>query len=60
MNSILTWSLDKIIYLIVILPIFFAEDIDSFGKILLILMVLILASLNSIKETIKNSNKDGS
>lgn len=57
MNGILNWSLDKILYLIVILSILFAEGLDSFQKGVLILMVVILVSLASIKETIKNSNK---
>lgn len=57
MKNILLWSLDKILYLIMILSILFAEGLDSFEKGVLILMVVTLVSLASINETIKNSNK---
>lgn len=57
MKNILLWSLDKILYLIVILSILFAEGLDSFEKGVLILMVVTLVSLASINDTIKNSNK---
>ena len=55
--NILSWYLDKILYLLVILSVLFAEGLDSFQKSILILMVVILISLASIKEAIKNSNK---
>lgn len=57
MKSILTWSLDKILYLTVILVMLFEEGLDSFEKSLLILIVVVLMYLDKINETIKNSNK---
>ena len=57
MSSILTWSLDKVLYLVMLPIILFVDDFDSFEKGLLILMVAILISLTEIKDAIKNSNK---
>lgn len=57
MNNILFLSIDKILYMIMALVIFFEDSFDSFEKSLLILMVAILISLTNIKEVIKNSNK---
>lgn len=57
MNNILFLSIDKILYIIMALVIFFEDSFDSFEKSLLILMVAILISLTNIKEVIKNSNK---
>ena len=57
MNSILLWSLDKLLYLIMVLAIFFVDDFNHFEKSVLMLIVGVLMHLDAIKETIKNSNK---
>ena len=55
--NVLSWSLDKILYLIMVLAILFANGLDSFEKSVLILMLMMLISLVAIKEAVKNSNK---
>lgn len=57
MKNILLWSLDKVLYLVMLLIIFFEDGFDSFEKCLLLLIVGVLMHLDSIKDAIENSNK---
>lgn len=57
MKGVLLWSLDKVLYLVMLLIIFFEDGFDSFEKCLLILLIGVLIHLDSIKDAIKNSNK---
>lgn len=57
MNNIIFWSIDKILYLAMLLVILFEEGFNTFEKCLLLLIVGVLMHLDSIKDAIKNSNK---